>query len=209
MNDAKILVIGAGPSGISAATRLVENGFQQVVLLEAENRIGGRIHTIPFGANVIDLGAQWCHGEKDNIVFDLASPCNLLESTGDVYEDYKVIRSNRQIVNEDTSNKLKLIVNESVGRRKEELNSYDGSLGSYLTEFFYNRLNLVENSGIDRTIAKEFLANYMKFENSVEASDTLFEVSGEIILSTLLRTILFLFQVKVIWNTSTVKEIFS
>lgn len=181
MNDSKILVIGAGPSGIAAATRLVENGFHNVVLLESENRIGGRIHTIPFGANVIDLGAQWCHGEKDNIVFDLANPCNLLESTGEVYEDYKVIRSNRQIVNEDTSNKLKMIVNESVVRRKEELNSYDGSLGTYIKNFFNNRLDLVENSGIDRTVAKEFLDNYMKFENSVEASDTLFEVSGEVV----------------------------
>lgn len=180
MNESKVVVIGAGPSGIAAATRLVENGFQNVVLLEAENRIGGRIHTIPFGANVIDLGAQWCHGEKDNVVFELANPCDLLESTGDVYEDYKMIRSNRQIVDEDTSSKLKMIVNESVVRRKEDLNSYKGSLGSYLTDFFYNRLKLVENLEIDRTIAKEFLENYMKFENSVEASDTLFEVSGEL-----------------------------
>lgn len=189
MNDSKILVIGAGASGIAAATRLVENGFENVVLLDAENRIGGRIHTIPFGANVIDLGAQWCHGEKDNIVFDLANPCNLLESTGDVYDDYKVIRSNKEIVDQETSNKLKHIANDSVIKRREDLNNYDGSLGTYLTDFFYNRLDLVENSGIDRTIAKEFLENYMKFENSVEASDTLFEVSGKYLKLFILRLI--------------------
>lgn len=56
--DKKIVVIGAGPSGIAAATRLIENGFTDVKVLEAENRIGGRIHTIQFADNVIDMGAH-------------------------------------------------------------------------------------------------------------------------------------------------------
>lgn len=54
-----IVIIGAGAAGISAATMLVENGFLNVTVLEAENRIGGRINTIPFGENVLDMGAQW------------------------------------------------------------------------------------------------------------------------------------------------------
>lgn len=57
--DKKIIIIGAGASGIAAATKLISHGFQNVLLLEAESRIGGRIHTIPFGANVLDIGAQW------------------------------------------------------------------------------------------------------------------------------------------------------
>lgn len=57
--DKRIIVIGAGASGIAAATELVSNGFKNVTILEAGNRIGGRINTIPFGANVVDLGAQW------------------------------------------------------------------------------------------------------------------------------------------------------
>lgn len=55
----KIVIIGAGPSGIAAATKLKSNGFQNIILLEAEHRIGGRINTIPFGKNVLDMGAQW------------------------------------------------------------------------------------------------------------------------------------------------------
>lgn len=55
----KIVIIGAGVSGIAAATRLISNGFSHVTILEAENRIGGRIHTVPFGSNVVDMGAQW------------------------------------------------------------------------------------------------------------------------------------------------------
>lgn len=59
-NLTDIIIIGAGASGFAAASKLLSNGFQNVLLLEAENRIGGRIHTIPFGAGVLDIGAQWC-----------------------------------------------------------------------------------------------------------------------------------------------------
>lgn len=55
----RIVIIGAGAAGIASATRLIEKGYTNLTILEAENRIGGRIHTIPFGSNVVDLGAQW------------------------------------------------------------------------------------------------------------------------------------------------------
>lgn len=56
--DKKIIIIGAGPSGVAATTRLIENGFTNIKILEAENRIGGRVHTIKFGDNVVDMGAH-------------------------------------------------------------------------------------------------------------------------------------------------------
>lgn len=57
--DKKIIIIGAGASGFAAAAKLISNGFENVTILEAENRIGGRVNTIPFGENVLDMGAQW------------------------------------------------------------------------------------------------------------------------------------------------------
>lgn len=57
--DKKIIVIGAGASGVAAATKLLSNGFKNITILEAENRIGGRVNTVPFAANVVDLGGQW------------------------------------------------------------------------------------------------------------------------------------------------------
>jgi Predicted flavoprotein involved in K+ transport len=47
--EAQIIIIGAGPSGIAAASRLLENGIDNIVILEAENRIGGRVNTIKLG----------------------------------------------------------------------------------------------------------------------------------------------------------------
>lgn len=55
----QIVIIGAGISGIGAAVKLIENGFENVLILEAEGRVGGRIETIKFGSGFIDLGAQW------------------------------------------------------------------------------------------------------------------------------------------------------
>ena len=49
VKEAQIIIIGAGPSGIAAASRLLENGIDNIVILEAENRIGGRVNTIKLG----------------------------------------------------------------------------------------------------------------------------------------------------------------
>lgn len=57
--DKHVIIIGAGAAGIAAATKLILNGFRNIVILEGQSRIGGRIHTIPFNDSVLDVGAQW------------------------------------------------------------------------------------------------------------------------------------------------------
>jgi monoamine oxidase len=49
MNELRVVVVGAGAAGVAAAARLMERGVKDVVILEAEERMGGRIHTIPYG----------------------------------------------------------------------------------------------------------------------------------------------------------------
>jgi monoamine oxidase len=53
-----VVVIGAGYAGGTAARELAAKGLQ-VVLLEARDRIGGRIHTDTFAGRSIDLGGSW------------------------------------------------------------------------------------------------------------------------------------------------------
>lgn len=63
MNQADIIVIGAGAAGLMAALHLGRAG-KKVTILEANNRIGGRIHTIPDEhAGFIELGAEFVHGD--------------------------------------------------------------------------------------------------------------------------------------------------
>ena len=63
----KVIVIGAGLSGLSAARSLVDAGWE-VVVLEGRDRIGGRVHT----QDGIDMGAHWIHGTEGNPVTNLA-----------------------------------------------------------------------------------------------------------------------------------------
>ena len=62
----KVIVIGAGIAGLSAARELQNNGYE-VVMLEARERIGGRIWTSTKWDDMpLDLGASWIHGINDN-----------------------------------------------------------------------------------------------------------------------------------------------
>lgn len=47
--EAKVVIIGSGISGIAAAHKLVKAGFQNVRILEATSRSGGRIKTGKLG----------------------------------------------------------------------------------------------------------------------------------------------------------------
>tara|TARA_R110002051_G_scaffold34256_3_gene76361 strand:- start:91034 stop:92098 length:1065 start_codon:yes stop_codon:yes gene_type:complete len=53
-----VVIIGAGLTGLLTAYRLQELGFN-VKVLEARDRIGGRIHTIESGKTKVEMGATW------------------------------------------------------------------------------------------------------------------------------------------------------
>jgi len=58
MNDADIVVVGAGLSGLAAARDLVAAG-RSVRVLEARDRVGGRTLSRVWQGATVDLGAQW------------------------------------------------------------------------------------------------------------------------------------------------------
>src|SRR5262245_16380662 len=63
-----VIVIGAGMAGLSAAKALSDAGLS-VIVMEARDRIGGRIFTrhIPSFPTPIELGAEFIHGEPREI----------------------------------------------------------------------------------------------------------------------------------------------
>ena len=44
IKDQSVIVVGAGAAGLAAASRLRSAGVEDVTILEAANRLGGRIH---------------------------------------------------------------------------------------------------------------------------------------------------------------------
>ena len=63
----KVVVIGAGVAGLIAAVRLAEAGCA-VTVLEASDRVGGRIRTVVRGDAAIELGAEFVHGKPPEMI---------------------------------------------------------------------------------------------------------------------------------------------
>lgn len=61
----KVLVIGAGIAGLTAANALTAAGVA-VEIIEARSRVGGRLWTVDFAGGAVDLGASWIHGPDGN-----------------------------------------------------------------------------------------------------------------------------------------------
>ncbi|HUY64920.1 MAG TPA: FAD-dependent oxidoreductase [Acidimicrobiales bacterium] len=68
VRECEVLVVGAGYAGLSAARHLASHGVD-VVLVEARDRVGGRVwtETTSSGA-VVDHGGQWVGPGQDNLL---------------------------------------------------------------------------------------------------------------------------------------------
>lgn len=72
----RVIVLGAGLSGLMAARQLQKFGME-VIVLEARNRVGGRVHTYRKGNFIADLGPSSLNGVVGNPVVVLGKQLEL------------------------------------------------------------------------------------------------------------------------------------
>jgi len=94
-----VIIIGAGVAGLAAAKHLVAAG-RDVQVLEARDRIGGRVWTDRSLGVPLDMGASWIHGVRGNPLTDLADELDIKRATTD-YGNHIVRDAQGRIVDED------------------------------------------------------------------------------------------------------------
>jgi len=123
-----IIIVGAGISGAIMAKTLKDRGFK-VLVLEAKNRVGGRMYTDSSSLSVpVDLGAGWIHQQSGNPITKLvkdfkiqSKPTNydnnqLYNTDGKELEDGKIDNMYNTIMNKCNSNRKSLKEDISIGQ---------------------------------------------------------------------------------------------
>ena len=108
----KVIIIGAGPAGLTAGYELLKdnNGEYEVIILEADNRIGGISKTVNVDGNRMDLGGHRFFS-KDEEVMNFWKELMPLQGENS-FDDKKIKRKKPLVVggpNPETDDKVMLI----------------------------------------------------------------------------------------------------
>jgi polyamine oxidase len=77
----RVVVVGAGIAGLTAANALMHAGVECVVL-EARHRIGGRLHTVDVAGWPVDMGGSWIHMPEGNPLTTFAERVGISRVSG-------------------------------------------------------------------------------------------------------------------------------
>lgn len=85
-----VLIVGAGMAGLTAANALNNAGIANIVI-EARDRIGGRLHTVDVGGIAVDLGGSWIHNPDGNPMTAFANAAGVTYTPADPTNDAATI----------------------------------------------------------------------------------------------------------------------
>ncbi|XP_048395420.1 spermine oxidase isoform X2 [Stegostoma tigrinum] len=193
----RIVVIGAGLAGLSAAKKLLANGFTDIVILEASERIGGRVQSVKLGCATFDLGATWIHGAHGNPIYQLAEDHGLLEETTDrersigrisLYSRNGVAhyctssgqRIPKDVVEEfsDVYNEVYNLTQEFFQRGRPVGEESQNSVGVFTRSGVRKRLKAdTEDMGITKELKLAMLQQFLKVESCESSCHSMDEVS--------------------------------
>lgn len=73
----KVIIVGGGIAGMAAAKKL-QSANIEVLVLEAQSKLGGRLKTDRSNQIIFDEGASWIHGPDDNPLTPLLKPSGII-----------------------------------------------------------------------------------------------------------------------------------
>ena len=171
----RIVIVGSGASGIAAATKLMLNGFHNVQILEAENRIGGRVNTVKFDDYLVDLGAQWIHGEKGNVVYEIVANMNLTDHS-DPYKE-EVFTSSGELIDSTMMKNLTDIyieliddiINVTVACQRSVGECFEAKLKEHFAVF----------PELNETMQEQLLWNFNMMQTSLDPADSWYDIAAQ------------------------------
>ncbi|XP_001607922.1 protein anon-37Cs isoform X1 [Nasonia vitripennis] len=175
--NAMIIIVGAGASGIAAASKLMENGFNNIIILEAEDRIGGRVYTHKFGDYAIDIGGQWVHGIDGNIVYELAQPYNLIEISNAENADFKseFLDSSGKKLDSDELKRIEAFIGEYVEALNCEKHPGSENFGQFIEKAFDE---VLKNDEAIMQEKERFLTYFETIRIQSDAADDWHDISA-------------------------------
>ena len=152
-NGKTVIIVGAGISGLAAAKKLKENGFN-VIVLEAQSKVGGRLKTNRSLGVAFDEGASWIHGTAGNPITPLAQQAGMNTAFTDdesilAYDIGGVLHSDSNF--SDTEDKFYTVL--------ETLKNNGSSTKSFETVF-----NELYPTYCNDRLWKFFLSTYLTFD---------------------------------------------
>lgn len=138
-NVPKIIIVGGGASGMAAASRLFRSGFVNVTILEASNRTGGRVKSVPAYKDrsypgSVEMGAQWIHGQTANVAFKIANEAGMVNPDGpdeDDLNEHFVFEGEHRYMREDLAAKFEGMI-DSIETKADEFRAPPGlSYGAF------------------------------------------------------------------------------
>ena len=135
VENAKVLILGAGMAGISAAKRLKDLGIDDFLIIEGSDKIGGRVQQQQLGDYTVQTGCLWFYGVNDNPIHDMMVANNISFRQND-YEDYKVINKNGKDLTAVADRAYEEILDDALGAlRTMSSVSFLSLEWSYITVF--------------------------------------------------------------------------
>ncbi|XP_025833163.1 peroxisomal N(1)-acetyl-spermine/spermidine oxidase [Agrilus planipennis] len=173
-----VIIVGAGAAGIATATRLLRNDFSNFIILEAQDRIGGRVFSKKFGNGMVDLGAQWCHGEERNIVYDLIKDYDVLKHDSSQFLPFQLQYSQTHFkgINESVNAELTELFFQIYEQAQDTVEIT--SMGDYFSKYY---VEAVETKYHDNQSLKQFALNaevfFLHMIASLEGTLSVYDVS--------------------------------